>query len=77
MLFVSFDERFSSKQASALQSGKNKTIEELKRDKLKNHAIAAAFIIVQFKQKNNAAILSCSIIFFTCCFFQTIQRCTI
>lgn len=58
IIFVSFDERFSSKQASAIQSGKNKTIKELKEDKLKNHAIAAAFILNNYLQmlafdKNN------------------------
>lgn len=48
--FVSFDERFSSKQASAIQSGKRKTIEQIKEDKIKNHAIAAAFILNNYLQ---------------------------
>jgi putative holliday junction resolvase len=48
--FVTFDERFSSQQASAVQSAKKKTIENFKEDKLKSHAIAAAFILNNYLQ---------------------------
>lgn len=52
MHFVTIDERFSSKQASDVQKTKKKgTLEKIKAEKLKNHAIAAAFILDTYLQR--------------------------
>jgi len=50
--FVPIDERFSSKQATDIQKERKKgTIEKIKAEKLKNHAIAAAFILDSYLQQ--------------------------
>jgi len=50
--FVAMDERFSSKQASEIQKTRKKgTLEKIKAEKLKNHAIAAAFILDAYLQR--------------------------
>lgn len=50
--FIAIDERFSSKQASELQKTKKKgTWEKIKEEKLKNHAIAASFILDTYLQR--------------------------
>src|SRR5687768_4219323 len=37
--FIAFDERFSSQKAASVQSHKGKSLEQLKEDKIKSHAI--------------------------------------
>jgi putative Holliday junction resolvase len=53
--FIPFDESFSSAQASEVQKGRKKgTWKKIKAEKLKNHAIAAAFILTNYLEMHAA-----------------------